>query len=76
MCRESASLDLEDMNLSEWYALTHSFALLVPLTDVDAITRYLGRLEKGIPIHDKGSTRLGNVCKVHWAKIPDSGIFF
>ena len=56
----SVSLALEDMTLTEWYDLVHSFALMPPLTDQDAVARYLGRLEKGIPIRDKGSTRLGN----------------
>jgi hypothetical protein len=70
------NLALEDMTLTEWYDLVHSFALMPPLTDQDAVARYLGRLEKGIPIRDKGSTRLGNGCQVHWGKVPDTGIYY
>jgi hypothetical protein len=54
------NLALEGTTLTKWYDLVHSFALMPPLTDQDAVARYLGRLEKGIPIRDKGSTRLGN----------------
>lgn len=71
-----SNLALEDMTLTEWYDLVHSFALMPPLTDQDAVARYLGRLEKGIPIRDKGSTRLGNGCQVHWGKVPATGIYY
>ena len=69
-------LSLEDMTLAQWYDLVHSFALMPPLTDPDAVARYLGRLEKGIPIPDKTSTRLGNGCQVHWGQVPDSGVYY
>ena len=69
-------LSLEDMTLGQWYDVVHSFALMPPLTDKDAVARYLGRLEKGIPIRDKSSTRLGNGCLVHWGQVPDSGVYY
>ena len=71
-----ATMALEDMSLSEWYALVHSFALMPPLTGPEAVVRYLSRLEKGVPIRDKSSTREGNGCVVHWDKVPDSGIVY
>ena len=61
-----AALALEDMKLSEWLALTHSFADLVPLTDTEDMARYLGRLETGVPIESMDSKRKGNGCQVHW----------
>jgi hypothetical protein len=69
-------LSLEDMTLAQWYDLVHSFALMLPLMDQDAVARYLGRLEKGIPIRDQSSTRLGNGCLVHWEQVPDSGVYY
>jgi hypothetical protein len=48
------------MKLSEWLALTHSFAVLVPLTDTEDMTRYLGRVEEGVPIESMDSKRKGN----------------
>ena len=71
-----SKLALEDMTLTEWYDLVHSFALMPPLTDQDTVARYLGRLEKGIPIRDKSSNREGNGCQVHWEKVPDTGIYY
>jgi hypothetical protein len=71
-----SALALEDMTFTKWYDLVHSFALMPPLTDKDSVARYLGRLEKGIPIRDKSSTRLGNGCQVHWDKVPDTGIYY
>ena len=47
-----------------------------PLTGPEAVVRYLSRLEKGVPIRDKSSTREGNGCVVHWDKVPDSGIVY
>ena len=49
---------LEDMNLAEWYALTHTFALIVSLTDVEDMKTYLARLETVIPFKDKTSKRM------------------
>ena len=60
-----AALTLEDVNLSEWLALTHSFAVLVPLTDTEDMARYLGRVEAGVPIESMDSKRKGNGCLVH-----------
>ena len=71
-----SELALEDVTLTEWYDVVHSFALMPPLTDKDSVARYLGRLEKGIPIRDKTSTRLGNGCQVHWDKVPHTGIYY
>ena len=63
-------MTLEDMNLTEWYALTHTFTLLVPLTDVEDMKTYLARLETVIPFKDKSSNRMCNGCIVHWEKVP------
>ena len=71
-----SELALEDVTLTEWYDVVHSFALMPPLTDKDSVARYLGRLEKGIPIRDKTSTRLGNGCQVHWDQVPHTGIYY
>jgi hypothetical protein len=71
-----ASLALEDMKLSEWLALTHSFALLVPLTDDEDMARYLGRVEDGVPIDSMDSKRQGNGCVVNWEKVPEAGIYY
>ena len=61
---------LEDMNLAEWYALTHTFALLVSLTDVEDMKTYLARLEDAGPFKDKDSKWMCNDCIVHWEKVP------
>ena len=53
-----ARMALEDMNLAEWYALTHTFALLVSLTDVEDMKTYLARLEPARPFKDKASKRM------------------
>jgi hypothetical protein len=71
-----AALALEDMKLSEWLALTHSFALLVPLTDDEDMARYLGRVEDGVPIDSMDSKRQGNGCVVNWDKVPEAGIYY
>jgi hypothetical protein len=71
-----AALALEDMKLSEWHALTHSFAVLVPLIDDPDIARYLGRLEEGVPIDSVDSKRQGNGCVINWSKVPDTGIYY
>ncbi len=70
------ALALEDMKLSEWLALTHSFAVLVPLTDTEDMARYLGRVEAGVPIESMDSKRKNNGCQVHWQKVPDKGIYY
>ncbi len=71
-----AALALEDMKLSEWLALTHSFSVLVPLTDAEDIARYLTRLEEDVPIESKDSKRQGNGCTIHWIKVSDEGIYY
>jgi len=43
----------------------------------EAITRYLLRFQRGIPILNKGSHRMGNGCTVHWARIKhDTTIYY
>jgi hypothetical protein len=71
-----SALALEDMKLSEWLTLTHSFAVLVPLTDTEDMSRYLGRVEEGVPIESMDSKRKGNGCLVHWEKVTDTGIYY
>jgi hypothetical protein len=38
-------------------------------TGKEAIKRYLLRFQRGIPILNKGSHRMGNGCTVHWPRI-------